>query len=355
MLRCVWTVNVLLVLLAVGCNRTAPADPAGQSETDPPQKQQPAQPETVAENPAKKWEVRTDADGRKWFGDVPFDVFFEDPIGVANDNGTVAVAATGDEPKTPNADNPPTTPEPKTPEPASPTKTPGSDGWSQVISAEALDREVKSIRNFLQPRLQTTGRYNTNLAMIPPQAAALAALAGIAGQHEGKITWKADALYIRDLAGSMNSEPLKRGAAAQRRLLGSFEKISDTLNRSRPSDLPEPKADASIADYAEISLLMKRMDAAYNRMKTEAGSEDAFSKNLDMVRQEAAVLSALTKVVTLKGYDYEEDEDFLGFANVVIRGGRSVVDAAATGDFGEYDKALSATYQACNQCHSSYK
>lgn len=296
-----------------------------------------------------KWEVRTDSDGRKWFGDVPYDVFFDDPLGVANDNEPiVGMAAPPDKAEAQQ----PTTPEsPEKPATAAST----ASSWQSVITAEALDSEVKKIRNFLNPKLQSVGQYNSNLSMIPPQAATLAALAAIAARHEGDISWKSDALYIRDLAGAMNKEPLQRGPKFQRALLTLYAQISDTLNRSRPGDLPEPNADAPIADHAEMGFLMKRMEQAHDEMKTKAGSEDSFRKSLDMIRQESAILSALAKVITTEGYGYEEDEEFIAFARTVSASGRKMIEAVAIESFAEYDTALSAAYQACNQCHLGYK
>ncbi len=299
-----------------------------------------------------KWDVRTDADGRKWYGNVPYDVFFDDPLGVANDAepviGSAPPAATGGES---TKTKPPTTAE----KPETPDTVASSDDWAELISAEALDAEVKKIRNFLNPKLQSVGQYNSNLSMIPPQAASLSALAAVAAEHSGDISWKADALYIRDLAGKMNENPLQRGPKFQRALLALYEQISDTLNRSRPADLPEPDKESSLADHAEMSLVMKRMNQAYDEMKTNAGSEDSFRKSIEMVKQEASVMAALAKAITMEGYGYEDDEEFIAFAKSVMDGGRKVIEATALESFAEYDKALSSAYQACNQCHMDYK
>ncbi len=309
-----------------------------------------------------KWEVRVDKDGRKWFGDIPYDVFFDDPLAVAGETTPVATASTTPE-EPAIADPEPggsgdtsqggTTPTP-TPTPAAGAAG-VADSWSRYMPAAVLDAEVKAIRNFLNPSLQSVGQYNTNLAMIPPQAATLAALAAVAAVHDGDVSWKADALYIRDLAGAMNASPLQRGPKFQRQLLRLFDQISDILNRSRPADLPEPDPDAPVADFAEMGLLMKRMDHAYNQMKTQAGSEDSFRASLDMVNREAAVMSALSKVVTMEGYGYEDDAGFLALAREVAEGGVRIREAVAVQSFSEYDKALSSAYQACTKCHSDYK
>ena len=349
------TTTCLVSLLLIGCNgdkETTPAEPGGTGTAVPATNPTTTGAPIVAATPTnKKWEVRTDSAGRKWFGDVPYDVFFDDPLGVANDNEPIVGLGTPD-----SAGAPPvgSNKEPKTAMTPDVSAT-ADNGWNNTISAEALNAEVKTIRNFLNPKLQSVGQYNSNLSMIPAQAATLAALAGIAASHGGDISWKADALYIRDLAGQMVSEPLQTGAKFQRRLLGLYEQISDTLNRSRPADLPEPDAGAAIADSAEMGLLMKRMQLAYDEMKTNAGSEASFQDSLESVQQESAVLSALAKLITEEGYGYEDDDEFKAFAKTVADGGQSMIEASALKNFAEYDKALSATNNACNSCHLDYR
>src|ERR1700723_1548717 len=62
---------------------------------------QPAPTDEPTDGSEKRVAVRTDAKGRKWLGDVPYDVFFDDPLAVAAEglpsagaanSGTVAAA-----------------------------------------------------------------------------------------------------------------------------------------------------------------------------------------------------------------------------------------------------------------------
>ena len=97
----------------------------------------------------------------------------------------------------------------------------------------------------MNENLQSVGNYNSSMLMIPPKAAAMAVLANVALDHPDDVSWKDDAIYVRDLAKQMNSGPLQRGAKDQRRLLGLFESVSDTLNLSRPAGLPDPTFSAT--------------------------------------------------------------------------------------------------------------
>lgn len=311
-------------------------------------------------------EVWVDDEGRKWFGTIPFDVFFDEPYAVAANQTPIGPGADPVMPGIPSPEQPandggsspapgPETPagDPGTPE--TPDAAATAFAWDQLIDAQTLDDEVKSIRNFFRETLQSVGNYNSSMLMIPPRAATMSVLAAVAGEHPEEVSWKDDAGYVRDLAAQMNSDTLQRGAKDQRRLRALYESISDTLNRSRPAGLEEPAAIDSIADVAEMRLVMMRMSQAEQQMRTEAGSEGSFEKNKDMVLHEAAILATLTHTVTLEGYGYSDDPTFVGYGQEIVEAARSIINSANSGDFSSYELSLSKISTTCQTCHSEYK
>ncbi len=322
-------------------------------------------------------EIYEDEKGQKWFGKVPYDVFFDKPLEVARDSTSIgnAVASTEtpesgtseaakDPVKTGSTDTAATTPAETTPpaenntptsEPATGSGAGGSNEWKDLISVAVIDAEVKSIRNFFTENLQSVGNYNSSMLMLPPKVASLGVMAGVAMEHPDAVTWKEDAIYIRDLAKQMNSSPLQRGAKDQKRLLALFEAVSDTLNRSRPAGLSEPNAADSFPEISEMGLVMARMEEAEKRMKTEAGSQGSFQTNKEMVKHEASILATLTHTVSKPGYGYGDDEKFVGYANNVVDGAKAIMNAAEADDFPAYEIALSKITTNCNACHGEFK
>lgn len=380
----------LLAATAVGCsggNQTAPAagtapaggGPAASPGAAPVSDAATAQSAAGAAKPRGRDEVYVDEQGQKWFGKVPYDVFFDEPLTVAADQtptaaasagmaATGAPAATAVQPApavvaaAPAAAAPSATDSPTAPvAPTAPAATsaaagaPAGGGWGDLISAAVLDEEVKNIRNFLNENLQSVGNYNASMLMIPPRAAALAVLAGVAMEHPESVSWKDDAAYVRDLAKQMNADTLQRGAKDQKRLQALFEALADTLNRSRPADLAEPPAGDSFADVAEMRLVMMRMEEAEKKMRTEAGSAGAFASGKSMVQHEAAVLATMSHTVTLPGYGYEDDPEFVGYGQAIVEAARAILVASEADDFASYELALSKISTTCQSCHSKYK
>ena len=305
-------------------------------------------------------EVWVDDTGQKWFGDVPLDAFFDQPYTVASDAAPIGggaaepaiVSSTG---TTDVADLTQT----ETPAAPSGTETTpataGGGSWGDLISEVELDNEIKTIRNFLNENLQSVSNYNASMLMIPPKAATLAALAGVAMEHPNAVSWKDDAKFIRDLAKQMNSDTLRSGPKDQKRMQGLYEAISDTLNRSRPADLSEPPETDGFAEVSEMRLLMLRMEEAQNRMKTEAGTDSALTSRKDMVAHEAALMATFAKIVTLAGYGYEDDPKFKGYADEVVKAALAIKEAAVSNDFATYELSLTKVSTTCSNCHSDYK
>jgi hypothetical protein len=373
-----WLVLAVLLILSTGCSGSGTSAPekagtdstasaagladssSGLATSDPAGSDEAVDNSGAAIAKHGRGEVWVDEKGQKWFGNVPMDAFFDQPYTVASDatpigGGAAATSVVSSEGSTdvpgPTITEPPAVPSGTE---ATPPAT-GGDSWGDLISEVELDNEVKAIRNFLNENLQSVSNYNSSMLMIPPKAATLGALAGVAMEHPNAVSWKEDAKYIRDLAKQMNSDTLRSGPKDQKRLLELYETMSDTLNRSRPADLAEPPEADGFAEVSEMRLLMHRMEESQNRMKTEAGTDTALTSRKDMVAHEAALMATLAKIVTLPGYGYEDDPRFTGYAKTVVEAALTIKGAAEGNDFATYELALTKVSTSCNNCHMDYK
>lgn len=199
-------VAAMFAVCSCGCRESA-APPAATNETAPAtaangQAAGSSTSNSVA-NPSGKRrqnERWTDANGVDYIGEVPLDVFYDKPLKIVLDRQNL-----GSAPKT----NTTTTPEPTggmggaAPPPPTDMAAPvaadtsGSDGWDTLITADVLKNEINEVRSFMTQNLQSVGPYKRAMLMIPPKAASLAVMAGIAEVHPEGISWKDDAKYIR--------------------------------------------------------------------------------------------------------------------------------------------------------------
>ena len=306
----------------------------------------------------------TDDNGVEYLGDVPLDVFFDEPLTIARNQTPLQ----GSTPAPPLANDSAQSPsmaavadesamgvvsgESGGGESAVVTS---DDSWDSLISIDDLQNEITNARNFLNRSIQSYGDYKKVTLMIPGKAASIAVLASVAMEHPQEVNWKPDAIYVRDLARQMNEEPLQANKKDHTKVLGLFENIASTLDRSKPAGLAEPNADDSFADVAGMDMVMVRLDEAEKRLRTEAGSEAAFDAKKVMIDHEAAILATFSHVITLEAYGYADDEEFVGYANQIVQAAKGIRTATQANDFSSYELARSKVSTSCSDCHSAYR
>lgn len=339
-------------LVVSGCSEEPSSS---QSEENTSSQIKPASPKTTTSTTAKPKAsfavsnsgriVHTDAAGRKWIGEIPYDVFFDNPLEIANDDRPVGVAANSSDPDQPK-DFPSTG--------DGTTLGKGTD-WKSVISMETLEAEVKRIRNSMTGSLRGVGQYNAGYKDLQIDGGTLAAIAGIIIEHPDPISWKEDAKYIRDLGTRIEERSQKLGKKSFDATVISYEQFSSLLNRSKPADLPEAEDQIPFADRADRSTLMRRIDKAFQQMKKNVTTESALEKQKEMILHESAIIAALIKVIMTDSYDLFDDEEYRNLAEAMYQASKALETAVGKKDFSAFDKGLSSLNNSCTQCHTSYR
>jgi hypothetical protein len=271
--------------------------------------------------------------------------------------GDLVAATTGPNPPGPGPPPPGPDPDPPEPEP----ETGGAIVWSDWISAEAIEGEVKTIRNDFAGKLTSLGSYNSSYLEIPIFGSTMALLAQIAIEHDGDIGWKEQAKYIRVLAGemvAMTSSGQARGRGGYTKTNEAFLKICDLLDGNEPPELPEAGDVTDYTEIAELGYLMKRAEKGMGWLSTNVGSEEKFAENAERAQREASLLRTFAVVFNLEDYGYgpaEVDEEFSGYTDKMREAATASVKAAKGGNFTEFDLQRSNVGQACAQCHMVFK
>lgn len=329
------------------------------TEPEPAATAAPKPKKTAKPQPAKKSEAAPKSasdSGRKMVGDIPLDVWFDDPLAIARNNTPTGGAAPAIAANAPTAT--PTAPPPKPAagagEMASAAGAGGGD-WKSVISGEEINSEAKKIRLRLKDGLQSVGKYNGHYKEMRIDGAVLAALAQIAGAHPDSISWKDDAKYVRDISSELSSSAKGLAQANYDPTKAAFEKLDSLLLGNKPPDLAEAASTVPFSEIASRSYLMGRIDRGYNWLKSNINNEETFKKEKDAIIQEASVLAALGKVIGSEGYDAYDEEDYQKLIQDFIKANLDVVNAAKNDSYPEFDSALGRSAKSCTECHMSYR
>jgi hypothetical protein len=326
----------------------------------------------------------TDAQGRKWLGDVPYDVFFDDPLAVAAEgrtdgrakgtpstaqpNGKAAVASA--EPAVGSAAAPePTTAGETSSRPANragttsttsagtstaKTAAPSTD-WSDLIDPDTLDAEVKRIRTELTAGLQSVGKYNARYQEIAVAGATLAALAEIVVELPRSSSWKEHAASVRDLAASIHDAAKALGGPAYQATKAPTDQLMDVLDGNLPAGLPASEPMRDFSQVANRSALMKRMDRSFQRLKKGGTAQQLLKNNAAQALEDAAILAALSRVISVGHYDSADDPKYHAHATDLTRAATDLATATKSGDAPAFADSLTRIQKRCDACHADFR
>ena len=291
--------------------------------------------------------------GRPEIDGIPLDVFFPEPLAIANDRGEVGGVVRPDAVVQPDEGGA------KPEEAAAPEAgNPGGDiSWDKLITADLLKSEMKSVRNQLQQRLTALNSYNSSTLEIPVFSTDMALMAEIARRHPEDISWKENAKYISALTARMievTSSANARGRKSFDEVKKAFQSICDILDGNTPPDLPEAE-EADYVDVADMGYLMKRLQLTRDWMQNNVGNEDNFAENQEAAQREAAVLAAFAQVFVAEGYGYADDEEFAAHSFQMRDAATGMLNAASAKNFTEFDLLRSKATQKCDECHRTYR
>ena len=290
--------------------------------------------------------VRVDEKGRKFVNKIPFDVFFDNPLAIVNDNRN-AIAPS----ETPQA---PATESKKTAE-AAPANS-KSEGlfWKDLIPIEELQSEVKLIRNSLTKATTNQASYKSNFQQIAQEGAEMAALAGILQAHTESLSWKDKSHYARDFAAQIHQSATGLTKENFDNTKSAFLKLTAILEGSIPNDAGDVPQTRPFNESAPRKGLMKRIETAKNFLQKDVNSEAKFKSLADQARREAAIVSALGTVITTPGYEYTSEVDYQKHAQSLIEGGKEAASALQDDAYDRFQKAVDKINKSCTDCHQSY-
>jgi cytochrome c556 len=328
--------------------------------------------------------VRTDAQGRKWLGDVPYDVFFDDPLAVAAEgrtdgrakgapstaqpSGKAAVASA--EPAVGSSATPgPTTAGETSTHPANRAGTnsttsagtstgkaaAASTDWSELIDPDTLDAEVKRIRTELTAGLQSVGKYNARYQEIAVAGSTLAALAEIVVELPRSSSWKEHAANVRDLAASIHDAAKALGGPAYQATKTPTDQLMDVLDGNLPAGLPGAEPMRDFSQVANRSALMKRMDRSFQRLKKGGTAQQLLKNNAPQALEDAATLAVLSRVISVGHYDSADDPKYHAHATDLTRGATDLATAAKSGEAPAFADALTRIQKRCDACHADFR
>lgn len=370
---------VLASLVWVGCN--------GESDPDP----DPSSPNASAESSSRQntggESVSTSTSSRsttanadpdrpetRWIGDIPYDVFFDDPLTIATNTATIggspqavptsstssssgpdsSMASIGGTPQrsapTENAMNSSAS---TSVDPAA-TAPPGEVDWAEVLPANMLNDEVKSLRTNLTANLLTVATYNRSIPAISNDGAMLSAMAAIATRHSGSIPWKDKAPFVRDLGYDVYINADGTGRESFTNTKEPFEKTLTMLDGG-PASTGDVEEVVPFGDQIYVAEMMKRIQKTFNDLKSNINTPAKLTGGAADVERELRVLLALGTMMQDESYSYADEPRYQEYLKSFTGGARDAITATQTGSIDTFQSALNQIQTTCAECHREYR
>ncbi len=287
--------------------------------------------------------------GKKSSRGIPYDAFFDDPLGEVSNTAAAPMAA--------NVAKPDAAPAETSAKPTvAPPKAAGGGGlvWSDFISIDVVQDETKKLRNQITTDMQGPGSYNKKCKDISWDAAALAGLAGIGIEHSEAASWKSNAHFIRDFCSELSSASGQPGKEYFDKSKVAYEKLASVFGGTVPADAGDVVAKRPFSETAERSGLMKRIEKASEWLRLNINTEAKLKSELETIQHEAMLIAAFGKIIAMEGYPDTEEADYQKFATDLITGGKEAGEAAKDMNYAKFTESINKIGKSCTECHPKY-
>ena len=234
---------------------------------------------------------------------------------------------------------------------------PAGFAWTQVISPQTLEDEVKSLNLQVQKSVTTPGKFSGGgYQDVRRQFTELATLFAVIANYDGKVRWIDEAPHARDAfaraAANAKVTSIQAFNDAKQRKLDLEELVrGGTLNSNKPTIKEN--------DWEKVCdrrPLMQRIETGYREgLEIWAGKASSFEANLAKVKREAELLKLFGVVLMREGMEDAGDDDYDAYCRQLIDAAEAMVRAAQDKDAVAAKKANGLINKSCVQCHDDYR
>jgi hypothetical protein len=240
---------------------------------------------------------------------------------------------------------------------SSATDAPGA-GWSGVISAAAIEDEIKSLKLLVDAEVTTPSDFaGKGYKVARRDFSVLAMLFAIAGEYDGDVRWKKDAPAARDVFARTAANS-KAGGNAQVFNEARLRKqeLQDLVGGQSPYEGKTGEAKADWGSVCDRPPLMQHLETMFEpRVKAAVSDEGSFKSNLEKLSHDAEILAAIGAVLAKEGMADADSDDYKVFCQTLKKSGREIVEACKNKNHAAASSAVSAIGKACNDCHENYR
>lgn len=239
---------------------------------------------------------------------------------------------------------------------ASATENTALSDWSEFVSREAIEDEIKSIHSQLQAQLTTRGRFNSQIGEIRQHFNMLSMLFGIVSEFNQDIRWKEHArgaqMAFATAAERAQSPSESTFAIAVQRQ----DELTDLIRGGTVTFAATPSTPLDWPAVIDRRPIMVRLDEALqSALKPATSNRGEFEKQLDLLSQQTNLVSALAQVLVQDSMDDTDDDGYVRYSRALGTAAADLLTAIENRDFERASRSVNAIDQSCNDCHGEWR
>ena len=238
---------------------------------------------------------------------------------------------------------------------AVPTGAP-STGWSNWISRDTLENEIKAIKLACDTALKNEGDFKAQgYRDVRRHMSCAATLFAMIHQYDGDVRWKTSAVSISQKLAHVALNAKVGSAAVFREAVACQRDLSDLVSGAQISSASTALPD----DWTEISdrqLLMQRLEIAVQQeLAAAVASPNDFSRSIDKLIHEGELTAALGQTLEQSGMEDADSPEYTRWCDELKSVGQAMARAARDNNYDAAREAHSGLKKSCVNCHAQYR
>lgn len=229
-------------------------------------------------------------------------------------------------------------------------------GWAAVISATALEDEIKAQKLLADANVTTPSDFAGNGYKNARRDFSIAAMIfGIIAEYDGDVRWKKEAPTGRDLFArtAANAKVGTTGVYNEAKLRKA--ELGDLIG-GQSFELRDSEPKAKWGELINRVPLMQRLEPGRDeKIKPWTADAGQFKENMDKVAHEAQIFAAIGEVLQKEGLEDADDAEYKKFATMLVTGGKELAAACKEKNFDAANKATNLIVNSCEKCHEAYR
>ncbi len=232
----------------------------------------------------------------------------------------------------------------------------GTFAWSNLISSDTIEAEVKLLQKEISDTVQTPAQFKGGgYKEGRRQFTELAMLLAIIAEYDGDVRWKQSASGLRDLVGRAGMN-CKVGTDASFNEAKLRKEDMEKLVRGEQPQVERGEGKTKWEKVAGRPPLMQRLEKAQQQgVAVWTADQGEFKKNAEKLEREAEILAAIAEVIQREGFEFSDDETYVGYAKQMRDAAKTVAEAAKNKNYDQARKASGDISKACSSCHEGYR